>query len=160
MPVREILLELSQDDFGGPVPTDGRFVATACRTRIAGEDVVLPAVLSMPIIDGEFEEPVFLEVTEAPYDWYWVIQIRDAEDTVQLRRNAAVPIGIDPIAIGDLPIIDPRSLEPVDVPEDMWWVQLEQRPVIVRLTQGEYDALTPEQKLDPNIFYVIPVLTP
>lgn len=156
MALREILLELDEDDFGGPVPTDGRFVAVATAVRVDGEEVTLPNVLSRPIVNGLFTSPVLLEVPEEPLEWLWNIQIRDDEDTTMLRRTVTIPPGVAPIPVGDLPQIDPTTLTVTTTPEPAWWAQLEMRPIIIRLTQAEYDALPLEQKMDPRILYLVP----
>lgn len=155
---REIILGLSEDDFGGPLPSNGRFVATASKARVAGSAVTVPQTLSRDIVAGAFVSPVFLEVNSP--EWLWQIQVRDEEDTVMVRRSVMVPAGVGPIAVGDLPIVEGSTLDSTEEPEPLWWAALEQRPVIVRLTQEEYDALSTEQKNDPGIFYVIPALTP
>jgi hypothetical protein len=159
MPTRTILLDLTNDSFEGLIDGEGRLVAKPGLPRVNGASVTLPVSLSMDIVAGAFVSPVALEITPDPPTWYWEIQLRDANDTVMVRRCVLVPTGDgQPVAIGDLPIIDPLTLAPGQEPDPAWWAALDQRPIFVRLTQEEYDALTPEQKNDPSVFYVIPAL--
>lgn len=161
MATREILLNLAEDQFGGPLPADGRFVAFASAARVSGPEVTLPLGLTRDIVASAFSPanpPVALEVNGDPFGWYWTILVRDEDDTVRLRRHVIIPIGVDPIAIGSLPVVDPGT-ETVDgEPQAAWWIALEQRPIIVRLTQAEYNNLTPEQQNDPHILYLIPAI--
>lgn len=138
MPTRQILLTLGEDvlEVEGLIPANGRFVATASQVRVNGAEVTLPVTLSRDIVAGDFVTPVFLEVTPQPYWWLWFLVIRDEEDTVMLRRTVAVPPGsTDPIAFGDLLMIDPRTLEPTAEPEAAWWLAVQ--PFIDAYNAGE-----------------------
>lgn len=137
MPVRQITIDLSNDSFEGLIDGNGRLLARPTTTRIDGETVVLPVSLSAPIVDGEFVGTVALEVTPTePATWGWKLEIKDALDTTQAERVVLVPEGDgSPIAVGDLPVVDPCTFEPMAEPEQAWWLAVQ--PFIDAYNAGE-----------------------
>jgi hypothetical protein len=78
--------------------------------------------------------------------FYWVHRFGGSK-LVELTADAR---------LDQLPALDPLTLtaEAPDTPA--WQAALALRPILVRLSQAEYDALTPAEQADPLRLYVIP----
>lgn len=102
---------------------------------------VEPFPLDLILVDGQGSI-----VLDAGY--YWVHRFGESK---------LVHLIIDK-RLDELASIDPSTLDPEDVPEAAWWAEIETRPILLRLTQAEYDALTPTEQADPLVLYVIPAI--
>lgn len=125
MPTRQILLDLANDSFEGLIGGNGRLLARPTAARVAGQTVILPVTLSAKIVDGAFVTPVALEVTDAAPKWAWTLELKDARDTTLATRTVLVPAGVDPIAVGDLPLVDVCTLQPDAEPDAAWWAAVQ-----------------------------------
>ena len=61
-------------------------------------------------------------------------------------------------ALHELAAIDPATLDAEAPLTPAWEEALALRPILIRLTQAEYDALTPAEQADPLKLYVIPAI--
>lgn len=146
------------DPFEAPI--NGKVTALAWRgrapvVRLDGPTVTFPDDLVVRIEDGTPARELDLEPTTG--DWCWRLDLDSFDPSHQVVRYVVVPAS-GPVDWADLVDIDPESYTPEAEPELGWWVELEKRPILVRLTQAEYDALTPVEQADPLKLYVIPAI--
>lgn len=80
---------------------------------------------------------------------YWWVHRFGGSKLVQLTADAR---------LDELAALDPTTLEAEAPQTPAWEAALALRPVLVRLTQAEYDALTPAEQTDPLKLYVIPAI--
>jgi hypothetical protein len=80
--------------------------------------------------------------------YYWVHRFGGSK-LVHLTADAR---------LDELEALNPETVVPgvEPPPASAWREALELRPILVRLTQAEYDALTPAEQADPLRLYVIP----
>lgn len=126
----EIKLNLSTDSTGGAlVPQAGRFVATASRTRFAGEAVIIQANLNVELVNGLPVSPIILR--DLPEGVCWHIRLYKPDGVFILERYVVFPAGIAdgaPVNFDSLIDVDPATADPSGAPAP--W-----RVVISGLTQ-------------------------
>jgi hypothetical protein len=128
-------IDIAQDPPGSDASTDPAQIVTA---QLFGDTYPLESI--------ELEAGLGAFVLDAGY--WWVHRFGESK---------LVHFTID-ARLDELASIDPTTLDPEDEPEAAWEEALLLRPILTRLTQAEYDALTPTEQADPLVLYVIPVI--
>lgn len=120
---------------------------------VDGDEVTFSPPIVVDIEDGEPVDEIDLEPTRGVCCVRW--EIRSFNGPFSLVRFTSIPDDVDEVAFGDLPVVDPTSYEPADVPAtvlDTVQSELLDGIRLQRITQDAYDAL-PEH--DPDVLYVI-----
>lgn len=140
-----LTVNLAYDEPGAGVSPDPgqtlyvQAISDVVETESGVTYIVDPSRMPLTLVDGQGS-------IELEAGYFWVHRWGESK-LVHLTADAR---------LDELPAIDPATLDPTAEPEAAWWEALELRPILIRLTQAEYDALTPEEQEDPLKLYVIP----
>lgn len=142
-----LTVNIAYDAPGSAVTTDPDQVVRVQALTDVVQDVggvtytIEPWPIELELVDGQGSV-----VLDAGY--YWVHRYGESK-LVNLVTDAR---------LDQLASIDPATLDTEAPLTPAWQAELALRPILVRLTQAEYDALTPAEQTDPLKLYVIPAI--
>jgi hypothetical protein len=96
----------------GPIPRGSVIVdywaGSSPYTAVDGDTVTFPATITVPIVDGELEEPLELE----PTGGLCCARVMVLAPGRSITRFVEIP-DVGPVDFGDLPVVDPVAFVPV-----------------------------------------------
>ena len=145
MPTLTVNLALDAPGSGAELDDDTVITVQALNDVVRTVDTVTytiePWPLTLPLVAG-------VGTIELAEGYYWVHHPWGSK-LVHLTADAG---------LHELAAIDPATLDAEAPLTPAWEEALALRPILIRLTQAEYDALTPAEQADPLKLYVIPAI--
>lgn len=100
-------------------PADGQVVFTPTASHLHDKAVVVQAD-QRTTVNGE----TIVSLSPTGPDWCWKVTLRPSSGT-SFTVHVMVPDVDDVVEFVDLPRVDPKTLEPVEVDDPAWWAALE-----------------------------------